>query len=105
MELTAETPGRDKDLVEPQHRSPGQVLPGALQAPAVPAPGSNGNGNGSAPASAPARPWTVAESARIYGIRNWGLGYFSVNDAGHVVVQPNQDPAKRIDLKKLVDEL
>jgi len=107
MELTAETPGRDKDLLEQKHRSPGQVMPGSLQAPAVPAPGTNGrNGNGNgATASGPARPWAVTDSARIYGIRNWGLGYFSVNEEGHVVVQPTQDTSRSIDLKKLVDEL
>src|SRR5215211_5760321 len=67
--------------------------------------GSNGNGHGSATALAEARPWTVKDSARLYGIRNWGQGYFSVNDEGHVAVHPAQDPNSSIDLKKLVDEL
>jgi arginine decarboxylase len=49
--------------------------------------------------------WTPQDSARLYGIRNWGHGYFAVNDEGHVTVQPNQDPSKSVDLKKLVDEL
>src|SRR5688500_12897612 len=117
MELTAETPGRDKDLLEPKPRSPGQVLPGSLQggpaqagAAPPPLPGANGrNGdNGlTVPAgpAAPPRPWTVHDSAKLYGIRNWGLGYFSVTSDGHVAVHPQQDPAKSVDLKKLVDEL
>ncbi len=56
-------------------------------------------------ATAPAKPWTTAESARIYGIQQWGNGYFSINDDGHVAVHPTQTPAVSIDLKKLVDEL
>src|SRR5689334_15392687 len=52
-----------------------------------------------------ARTWSVAESARTYGITSWGQGYFSLNNEGNVQVHPTQDPAKSIDLKKLVDEL
>jgi arginine decarboxylase len=75
--------------------------------------GTNGNGtsgNGAAAVSehhsaVTPRPWSVEESAKLYGIRNWGQGYFSINDAGHVAVHPTQEPARSIDLKKLVDEL
>ncbi len=52
------------------------------------------------------RVWTPEDSARLYGIRNWGHGYFAVNDEGHVTVHPRGDFAQpSIDLKKLVDEL
>ncbi len=51
------------------------------------------------------RVWTPADSAKLYGISNWGQKYFSVNSAGHVAVHPNQRPEQSIDLKKLVDEL
>jgi arginine decarboxylase len=60
---------------------------------------ANGNGH------APARPWTADDSARLYTIRDWGQGYFSINDKGHVAVHPTADPATSIDLKKLVDDL
>ncbi|MFT3786135.1 MAG: biosynthetic arginine decarboxylase [Tepidisphaeraceae bacterium] len=65
------------------------------------------NGNGSNGHSLPksGRPWTVEDSAALYGIRNWGQGYFGVNDKGHVVVHPTADPARSIDLKQLVDDL
>ena len=53
----------------------------------------------------PRRPWTVQDSAAFYGIAHWGQGYFSVNDAGNVQVHPTADPARALDLKKLVDEL
>jgi arginine decarboxylase len=98
MELRVETAGRDKDLLEPKTKEPGQVLPGSLQTGLT--NGENGrNGSG------PPRPWTPQEAAKLYGIRNWGQGYFAVSNEGHVTVHPNQDPAKSVDLKKLVDEL
>src|SRR3954464_1124354 len=102
MELTVESGGGDKVLLESQKREPGQVLPGSLQTHSP-----NGNGANGAPSAAPPGPrvWTPQESARLYGIRNWGHGYFAVNDEGHVTVQPTQDPARSVDLKKLVDEL
>src|SRR5437762_11744394 len=49
--------------------------------------------------------WKPSDSARIYGIQQWGQGYFSVNTDGHVAVHPTQKPNVSIDLKKLVDEL
>ena len=30
--------------------------------------------------------WTVGDSRSVYGIRHWGAGYFSINDAGRVEV-------------------
>src|SRR4051794_28608971 len=57
------------------------------------------------PAEAPAHSgWTVEDSARLYSIERWGQGYFSINDEGHVAVHPDQNRARSIDLKKLVDE-
>src|SRR5687767_2633004 len=114
MDLTAETPGRDKDLLEPKPRTPGQVLPGSLQTHVGTATtgangrnGDNGGGNGPGVATPPPLPrvWSPADSAKLYGIRNWGLGYFSINNEGHVAVHPTQETSRSIDLKKLVDEL
>ena len=51
------------------------------------------------------RPWSTVDAAKLYGIQQWGSGYFSVNAEGHVAVHPTQDPAVSVDLKKLVDEL
>ena len=56
-------------------------------------------------ATARRRKWTLADAAKLYGIQQWGSGYFSVNGEGHVAVHPTQDPAVTVDLKKLVDEL
>lgn len=32
--------------------------------------------------------WTVENAADLYGVRNWGSGYFDINAAGEVVVRP-----------------
>ena len=34
--------------------------------------------------------WTAEDSAELYGIRNWGNGYFDVNEQGELVVSPYQ---------------
>jgi arginine decarboxylase len=51
------------------------------------------------------RPWSLQDAAETYNIRNWGKGYFGINDRGHVTVHPNKDPNQSIDLKDLVDQL
>ena len=52
-----------------------------------------------------ARQWKVHDSAELYNVRNWGKGYFAINEAGHVTVQPNKRPDESIDLKELIDQL
>ena len=32
--------------------------------------------------------WTVNDAAETYGIRNWGMGYFDINEKGEVIVRP-----------------
>ncbi len=49
--------------------------------------------------------WTVEDAMALYGVNQWGKGYFSVNEKGHVVVHPTQNRAVGIDLKELVDQL
>ncbi|TBU76724.1 arginine decarboxylase [Pseudomonas daroniae] len=49
--------------------------------------------------------WTVADSRSVYGIRHWGAGYFSINDAGRVEVRPNGPDSTPIDLFEQVAEL
>lgn len=34
------------------------------------------------------QPWRVEDSLELYGIRSWGADYFSVNDAGELVICP-----------------
>lgn len=49
--------------------------------------------------------WTVGDSRSVYGIRHWGAGYFSINDAGRVEVRPNGPDSTPIDLHEQVNEL
>jgi arginine decarboxylase len=51
------------------------------------------------------RAWGVHDASEMYEVSRWGHGYFSVSDAGHVLVHPTKDPAAAIDLKELVDRL
>ncbi len=53
----------------------------------------------------PAAAWTIQDSADTYGIEQWGKNYFSINAAGNVTIQPEKDPLRSIDLKKLIDQL
>lgn len=50
-------------------------------------------------------PWGPQDAMELYGVDRWGRGYFSVNDAGHLVAHPTHDTAVGIDLKDLTDQL
>jgi arginine decarboxylase len=49
--------------------------------------------------------WKVHDAVEMYGVSNWGKGYFGVSTAGHVTVHPDKRPDRAIDLKELVDQL
>ncbi len=49
--------------------------------------------------------WKVLDAIEMYGVRNWGKGYFTVNKTGHVQVHPTKRPDRFVDLKELVDQL
>lgn len=49
--------------------------------------------------------WTSADSTSLYGIKHWGGGYFSVSDAGEVMVTPNRENGTAISLHDVVHEL
>jgi arginine decarboxylase len=49
--------------------------------------------------------WTVQQARTGYNIAHWGSGYYDLNDAGHLAVHPERDPARAIDLYRLVDRL
>ncbi len=48
--------------------------------------------------------WTIAQAAELYSIQNWGSRFFSINEKGHVVVNPMKN-GHTIDLKELADDL
>ncbi len=49
--------------------------------------------------------WKIQDSIEAYNIAQWGANFFAVNENGHVVVHPNGDTGRAIDLKILVDEI
>ena len=53
----------------------------------------------------PTERWTAQSASDLYDVASWGKGYFSVGENGHVLVHPEKDPARSIDLKELVDTL
>ena len=46
--------------------------------------------------------WTPEDSMRLYGVPDWGKGYVSINEAGHVTMCPDQQPGHAIDIHELV---
>lgn len=52
-----------------------------------------------------ANQWKIQDALEAYGVRNWGKGYFGINDRGHVVVYPDKNPDRAIDLKDLIDQM
>ncbi|MEO6846195.1 MAG: biosynthetic arginine decarboxylase [Chthoniobacterales bacterium] len=46
----------------------------------------------------------AASATSLYNVDRWGLGYFSVNDKGHVVCNPNRNEAEPIDIMDLISE-
>ena len=58
------------------------------------------------PAPAPAEPWTIASARSLYNIEGWGIGFFDINEAGHVVVRPDRAKEDReLDLFELANDL
>jgi arginine decarboxylase len=55
------------------------------------------NGNGQA--------WTPARSAQLYQVQGWGAPYFSVSDRGHVLVTPDPDQDRTVNLYELAQDL
>jgi arginine decarboxylase len=61
--------------------------------------------NNPAPKSAAPLGWKAADSAQLYQVESWGSGYFGINEAGHVVVRPDQQAGREIDLHDVVEGL
>jgi arginine decarboxylase len=57
------------------------------------------------PASADPALWTVADAEKLYNMAGWGLGYFRVNDEGHVTVHPDGSTGEGIDLYQIATDL
>ncbi|MXY69917.1 MAG: biosynthetic arginine decarboxylase [Acidobacteriia bacterium] len=49
-----------------------------------------------------AEPSTIERVSRIYGLDNWGFGYFGVNESGHLSVTPHKIPGLAVDVYEAV---
>lgn len=49
--------------------------------------------------------WSSQDASELYDVASWGKGYFSVSEEGNMLVHPEKDPTRSIDLKKLIDTL
>jgi len=61
--------------------------------------------NSSAPKPFTKGQWTTEDSLELYQVPAWGKSYFGINDAGHVVVRPDNSPDREIDLFEVVEGL
>jgi arginine decarboxylase len=53
----------------------------------------------------PTERWSTHDAGDTYDVASWGKGYFSVAANGHLLVHPEKDLARSIDLKELIDTL
>jgi arginine decarboxylase len=49
--------------------------------------------------------WTIEQSRELYNIDGWGIGYFDINERGHVTVHPTKDPGRGLDLFELAMDM
>ncbi len=49
--------------------------------------------------------WSAEDAARLYGVPDWGKGYVGTSAAGTLVVMPDKDKARQIDLHQVVSGL
>ena len=47
----------------------------------------------------------IDEAAELYGIENWGAGYFHINQAGHLAVRPLDGDRREADVFEIVRDL
>ena len=60
--------------------------------------------NISAPVDATSTDTCIDEVSKLYGIANWGFGYFGINSKGHLTVAPHRIPGLAIDVFDVVCE-
>src|SRR5450830_44203 len=50
-------------------------------------------------------PEKFADAEKLYGIENWGKGFFSVSDEGNLLVHPTKEAHRFVDLKSVIDDV
>jgi arginine decarboxylase len=49
--------------------------------------------------------WTIDDSRELYNIDGWGIGYFDINEKGHVTVHPTKEAERGLDLFELAMDM
>jgi arginine decarboxylase len=49
--------------------------------------------------------WTIDDARELYNIEGWGIGYFDINEKGHVTVHPTKEPERGLDLFEMAMDL
>lgn len=49
--------------------------------------------------------WTISDSAELYELPRWGNDYFSISEKGNLLVHPQRQPGRSVDLKHVIDQL
>ena len=52
----------------------------------------------------PKNEWTIEDAVETYNIDRWGLGYFGINDAGHVTISPMREAGAQIDIMDVLKD-
>jgi arginine decarboxylase len=48
--------------------------------------------------------WTADDASELFDVAHWGKGYFSVSPDGHLLVHPERDPNRFVDLWEIVEQ-
>ena len=49
--------------------------------------------------------FTIQDATELYGVKEWGYGYFGINSKGHLEVCPTQDENLSVDVYEIVQHL
>jgi arginine decarboxylase len=49
--------------------------------------------------------FNVEEATEVYGIENWGAGYFTVTEEGNLAVRPTREDSRRVEILPMVENL
>jgi arginine decarboxylase len=49
--------------------------------------------------------WTIDDSRDLYNVEGWGIGYFDINERGHLAVHPTRAPDRGLDLYEVAMDL
>jgi len=49
--------------------------------------------------------FTTDDAVNIYGLDGWGNGYLTIGEDGHLLVTPTREPARAIDVYRVVEDL